>query len=194
MTQHIPGFCGRDDARNRGPTEHKLDIYDATSLVGLGTLVCDAAIEHIDANGERSIELPNLPQLLAAAAVVRCLIPARLRGAEIRAIRKIMKLTLNDLAKKLDSKAAPETVSRWESEAQPMGAYVEKVFRLVVCEQLKEYAPGVTYNASRIANLEIIDPWRGDPDYRRPPVELVYGRLKEQSGKVVEAWDTKLAA
>jgi hypothetical protein len=52
----------------------------------------------------------------------------------------------------------------------------------------------VTYNASRIANLEIIDPWRGDPDYRLPPVELVYGRLKEQSGKVVEAWDTKLAA
>jgi hypothetical protein len=43
-------------------------------------------------------------------------------------------------------------------------------------------------------DLEIIDPWRGDPDYRLPPVELVYVRLKEQSGKVVEAWDTKLAA
>jgi hypothetical protein len=63
-----------------------------------------------------------------------------------------------------------------------------------VCEHLQEHAPGVTYDASRIANLEIIDPWRGDPDYRLPPIELVYGRLKEQSGKVVEAWDTKLAA
>jgi DNA-binding transcriptional regulator YiaG len=143
---------------------------------------------------EKTVELPKLPQLLASAAVVRCLTPVRLRGVEIRAIRKIMRLTLNDLAKKLDSKAAPETISRWESEVQPMGAYVEKVLRLVVCEQLKEHAPGVTYSASTLANLEITDPWRGDPDYKLPPIELVYGRVKEQSGKIVDAWDAKLAA
>jgi hypothetical protein len=53
----------------------------------------------------------------------------------------------------------------------------------------------VTYNASRIANLEIIDPCGAatrTTDDRL--AELVYGRLKEQSGKVVEAWDTKVAA
>jgi DNA-binding transcriptional regulator YiaG len=177
----------------RGPTEQKLTIYDASDIVGLNTLVYDAAIEHID-DGERSVELPKLDQLLAAAAISRCLMPARLRGPEIRAIRKIMKLTLNDLAKKLDTKAAPETVSRWESDAQPMGAYVEKVMRLVVCEQLKEDAPGVSYNASVLANLEIVDPWRSDPNYQLPAIGLVYGHLKEQSGTVVEAWDTKLAA
>jgi hypothetical protein len=105
-----------------------------------------------------------------------------------------MKLTLNDLAKRLDSKAALETISRWESEAQPMGAYAEKVLRLVVCEELKEHAPGVTYNASTLASIEITDPWRGNPDYKLPPVELIYERLKEPSGKIVEAWDTKLAA
>jgi DNA-binding transcriptional regulator YiaG len=174
--------------------EHKLEVYNTTVLVGLATLVYGAAIERIEPDGERTVELPNLPQLLASAAVARCLAPARLRGAEIRAIRKIMKLTLNDLAKKLDSKAAPETISRWESEAQPMGAYVEKVLRLVVCEHLKEHAPGVTYSACALANLEITDPWRGDPDYSLPPVDLIYGRLKEASGKVVEAWDARLAA
>jgi DNA-binding transcriptional regulator YiaG len=179
--------------QNREP-EQKLAVYDATALVGLRTLVYDAAIEHIDEDNERSIELPKLDQLLAAAAISRCLMPARLRGPEIRAIRKTMRLTLNDLAKRLDAKAAPETVSRWESDAQPMGAYVEKVLRLVVCEQLKGDAPGVTYNASALANLEIIDPWRSDPDYELPPIGLIYGRLKEQSGAVIEAWDTKLAA
>ena len=163
---------------HKGPTETRLHVYDATPLVGMGTLVYDAAIERVDADGERSVELPKLSELLASAAIIRCLAPARLRGAEIRAVRKIMKLTLNDLAKKLDSKAAPETISRWESETQPMGAYAEKVLRLVVCEQLKEQAPGVTYNASILADLEISDPWRSDPDYKLPPIELIFGRVK----------------
>jgi DNA-binding transcriptional regulator YiaG len=195
MSEHAETTLPRvqSDARG-GPTQHKIDVYDATAIVGLSTFVYDAAIERIDADGERTVELPKLPQLLASAALVRCLTPPRLRGAEIRAIRKILKLTLADLAKKLDSKAAPETISRWENEAQPMGAYVEKVMRLVVCEQLKEDAPGVTYSASALATLEITDPWRGDPDYKLPPIELVYGRVKEQSGKIVDAWDAKLAA
>ena len=40
----------------------------------------------------------------------------------------------------------------------------------------------------------VADPLRGNPDYELPPIELIYGRLKEQSGEIVEAWDTKLAA
>ncbi|TLG75165.1 hypothetical protein [Methylocystis sp. B8] len=75
-----------------------------------------------------------------------------------------------------------------------MGASAEKVLRLVVCEELKEQAPGVTYNAAMLASLEITDPWRDDPNYEAPPIEFIFGRLKEQSGKIVEAWDTRLAA
>jgi hypothetical protein len=36
-------------------------------------------------------------------------------------MRKIMDLTLAELDKKLDERTATETVSRWASEAQPMG-------------------------------------------------------------------------
>src|SRR5262249_13955901 len=119
-----------------------LDEYDATPLVGLRVIVKDAAIEHKDDNGETTIELPKLRELLAASAVVRCLLPIRLRGSEMKAMRKIMGMTLADLAKKLDDRTAVETVSRWESETQPMGGYVEKLLRLLICESLKEEAPG----------------------------------------------------
>jgi len=106
----------------------------------------------------------------------------------MKAMRKAMKMTLSDLAKKLDDRTAPETVSRWESEAQPMGGYVEKLLRLLVCETLKEEAPGIEYNASLIANLRVIDPWRADPNYVVPPVVLVLVKIKQQSGPVIEAW------
>jgi DNA-binding transcriptional regulator YiaG len=164
-----------------------LDRYDATARVGLRTMVDNAAIERLEADGETRVELPEMTQLLATAAVVRCLMPARLRGREIRAMRKIMDLTLVDLAKKLDGRTAPETISRWESEAQPMGGYVEKVFRLVVCTALKADAPGVDYHDGMIANLVQVDPWRTDPDFEVPYVKLVLGPLKEKS-RVITAW------
>src|SRR5262249_25651140 len=157
--------------------------------------VYNAAIERTEVDGEETIELPNLPELLAAAAVVRCLMPIRLRGREIHAMRRIMKLTLSDLAKKLGEKTAVETVSRWESDAQVIGGYAEKVLRLLVCEDLYRSAPGVEYNASMIAHLNVRDPWRADPTYEVPPVHLELVRLKEQcTGAINEAWTTSKAA
>jgi hypothetical protein len=60
--------------------------------------------------------------------------------------------------------------------------------RLLVCETLKEEAPGIEYNASLIANLRVIDPWRADPNYVVPPVVLVLVKIKQQAGPVIEAW------
>src|ERR1700693_142846 len=68
-----------------------LPEYDATALVGLKTLVGNAAIERVDEQGEVTVELPKQSELLAAAAVVRCLMPIRLRGSEIKAMRRIMR-------------------------------------------------------------------------------------------------------
>jgi DNA-binding transcriptional regulator YiaG len=129
----------------------RLAEHDATALVGLRVRVHDAAIETIDENGEIMIELPQLSELMAAAAVVRCLMPGRLHGHEIKAIRKIMGLTLAEMASRLDAKTAPETVSRWETD-QPMGGYAEKVLRLLVCETLSPSAPGIEYAARRISD------------------------------------------
>lgn len=176
-------------------SERVLPEYEATAFVGLRTIVHDAAIEEKDVDGEVTIELPKMQELVASAAVARCLMPIRLRGPEIRAMRKIMSLTLADLAGKLDGRTAPETVSRWESEAQPMGGYAEKVLRLFVCEELRKDAPGIEYQAKKIANLKVMDPWRTDPNYEVPAIKLWLLPLKEQcSGAITEAWNEKTAA
>jgi DNA-binding transcriptional regulator YiaG len=189
------------DRQRRSTTVEKttrktiLPVYDATVFVGLRTMVYEAAIERIENDGEHTIELPKMNELVAAASVARCLMPVKLRGAEIKAMRRIMKMTLADLAAKLDGKTAPETVSRWESEAQPMGGYAEKVFRLLVCEELKDVAPGIDYNASILAHLIVRDPWKVDPNYQMPAVDLRLIQLKRQpSGSITEAWNTKIAA
>ncbi len=171
-----------------------LDIYDATPHVGLRTIVCNAAIERVEADGDETIELPKQRELRASVALVRCLIPVKLRGWEIKAMRKIMGLTLNELAKRLDERTATETVSRWEADAQPMGGYAEKILRLLVCEELRKDAPGIEYNASMIANLKIRDPWKSEPTYDLPPIVLRLIQLKEQSGPIIETWGPKLAA
>lgn len=174
--------------RAGGVKQQVLEEYDATPVVGLRTITRNAAIERRDENGEITVELPKLRELLASAAIVRCLMPIRLRGAEVKAMRKAMKMTLADLARKLDTRTAPETVSRWESETQPMGGYVEKLLRLVVCETLKGDAPGIEYNASVIANLVVSDPWTADSAYTVPAIELVYTKIRQQAGPVIDAW------
>src|SRR5208337_4512022 len=85
-----------------------IEVYDASALVGLRTHVHRVAIERVDTNGETTIELPKLPELLAAAAVIRCLMPVRLRGSELKAIRRIMHMTLPDLEKKFDERTDVE--------------------------------------------------------------------------------------
>jgi DNA-binding transcriptional regulator YiaG len=174
--------------RTEKTSERRIDEYDASALVGLHTIVCDAAIERIDEAGEPSIELPKLQELIASAAILRCLLPARLQGSEMKAMRKAMRMTLADLARKLDARTAPETVSRWEAEAQPMGAYAEKLLRLLVCETLKGSAPGIEYNASMIVNMTVLDPWANDPDYTVPAIRLVYTKIRQQAGPVIEGW------
>jgi DNA-binding transcriptional regulator YiaG len=174
--------------------ERTLPVYDASVFVGLKTKVYDAAIERVSDAGTETVELPKMPELLASAAVARCLMPIKLRGHEIKAMRRIMKLTLAELAKKLDERTAAETVSRWESEAQPMGNYAEKLLRFIVCDELKQNAPGIPFNASTLVRLSINDPWRKEPDYQVPPIELWLLPLIEQSGSIIEAWNEKKAA
>jgi DNA-binding transcriptional regulator YiaG len=175
-------------------TERTLEQYDATVHVGLRTIVCHAAIERIDEHGEETIELPKPRELRAAAVMLRCLMPIRLRGREIKVIRKTMGLTLAELALRLDEKTAVETVSRWESEVQPMGGYVEKIIRLIACEGLKSEAPGIEYNGSMIARLVVKDPWKADANYAVPDIVLALIQLKEPSGAIIETWNAKKAA
>src|SRR5215471_20570373 len=62
--------------------QHTLYAYDATSLIGLRTVVHNGAIESIDENGAVRIDLPNLDELRAAVAILLCLLPIKLLGRE----------------------------------------------------------------------------------------------------------------
>jgi len=170
-----------------------LEMHDVSDLIGLRVIVANAVQEVIDDDNETSVEVPDIESLSAAAAVVRCLTPIRLLGAELRAIRKIAGWTAAELAAKMGEKTSWETISRWENEKQPMGGYAEKVFRLVVCEALKEEARGVGYEAGAIAKLIVIDPWRTDQEFRVPP--MVFDRVKVRENRaMVNLWEPEQKA
>ena len=42
--------------------------------------------------------------------------------------------------------------------------------------------------------LNVMDPWRAQPDYEVPYIELQLIRIKEASGSIIEGWDAKEAA
>jgi transcriptional regulator with XRE-family HTH domain len=171
----------------RGQT---LREHDVTDLIGLRVVVANVALEFTDENGEKSVEIPDIEALSAAAAVGRCLVHVRLLGSELRAIRKIIGWTATDLAARMGERTSPETISRWENEKQPMGGYAEKVFRLVVCEELKDRVPGVPYDGATIAHLIIVDPWRSDVDYVMAPIVFERVRMRQNSG-LIDAWEVE---
>jgi len=174
--------------RSQIERRHILATHDVTDLIGLHVIVIGEAVEFVDDEGVVAIEIPDIEGLSAAAAVARCLAGTRLQGAELRAIRRILGLTAGELAARLGEKTSHETISRWEHEKQPMGAYAEKVFRLVACEELKDKAPGVPYEAADLAKLIVTDPWRADPSFALPP--FVFARIKLQmlNKDVIDAW------
>lgn len=163
--------------------------HDVTDLIGLRVVVANTAHEIIEDDGSISVEVPGIEALSAAAAIARCLMPVRLDGCELRVIRRIVGWTATDLAAKLGEKTSAETISRWENDKQPMGGYAEKVFRLVVCEELAAKAPGIGYKASAIANLIVIDLRRADHDITVPPLVFEWVKVMRNDEGITSEWE-----
>jgi hypothetical protein len=67
--------------------------------------------------------------------------------------------------------------------------------RLIICEELPDEAPGIAYHARKLRDLKLEDPWKTDPEYEIPPIELRLVYVKEeQSGSLIEGWNIKRAA
>ena len=95
---------------------------------------------------------------------------------------------------RLGEKTSPATISRWENESQPIGGYAEKLFRVVVCEELKLRACAVDYSGSMITMMKAVDPWVSDPSYVVPPLEMELLRCKQASGIPKDTYDIRFAA
>jgi DNA-binding transcriptional regulator YiaG len=178
-----------------------LERYDATALIGLPVVVLESAqeITETDEDGkeETYIHVRDLENLAAASAMVRCLRPRRLRGVELRAIRKIMGMTAREFSEAMGENTAAETISRWENEAAVPGGYAEKLLRLTICEHLKRKAPGVIYDPEKLIRVRMEEFDRTTPMADDPRIELRYMPTQKSDGTVDDSWgqmNLKLAA
>ena len=80
--------------------------------------------------------IEQLNQLLAKHVIEK---PGRLNGGEIRFLRTFLGYSGADFAKIIGSNAS--TVSRWESDAQPMGNHADLLLRalVIIGKKVKSY-------------------------------------------------------
>lgn len=141
-------------SKKKGTNEVKIfDEYNASDIIGLNVILLNCVKEYCDDEGDKCISIPDMRSLSYTAAMTRCLINIPFNGKEIRNIRKIVGWSVKDMEKKLEIKA--ETISRWENDKYKMGGYVEKVFRIAVCEELKDKCKNVDYSTNDITYMKI---------------------------------------
>jgi DNA-binding XRE family transcriptional regulator len=118
------------------------------------------------------VSIPDLDDLGNATAISRALNPMRLRGREVKFLRRVLDMTQVEFAKAMD--LAPETVSRWENDVKGVGGACEKLARHNACALLSKVARGRPYDPADIARMELVEPPEG---YVLPPIEMVRVRL-----------------
>jgi len=127
------------------------------ALLGLpGVVLVNAVTETVCTRcGQvEGITIPNPAGAIAAAGIARVMHPVKLTGAELRAVRRAAGRTAKDLAAVLDVRA--ETVSRWETGAEPIGSANEKLARLALGNALDQGAPSlVAFDATAMLYMQL---------------------------------------
>ncbi len=103
-------------------------LYDACGLPYI-TLV-GVEVRRCPQCGEYEVAIPHIEDLHKAIAHALIRKTSRLTPAEIRYLRKHLGWSGVDFAKHMGT--APETVSRWESGADPIGPQADRLLRLMV--------------------------------------------------------------
>lgn len=123
----------------------------------------------------KSITIPNLQSLIAAAAVARVLMPLKLRGKEIRYLREALEQTAQELAGTVE--VLPTQISRWENDAEPISPRSEKLLRMYVVDQLAKLT-AMKVNRNRIYEMRI-RAWRSLKENVRIDLRLADASRKE---------------
>ena len=104
-----------------------------------GVVLVGVEVSRCSRCGEYEVAIPAIDELntLIADAVIRK--KGRLRGSEIRFLRSYLGYSGADFAKLIGSSAS--TVSKWESDSQPIGHHADLLLRalVVVGKKLDEY-------------------------------------------------------
>jgi len=126
---------------------NKLASY-TTSEFGVPIILHDTAI--CDEDGD--VHIPHHDKLMAVAAVYRCTLPRRLNGKEMKFIRKAINKSAVDWADHLSTDKS--TLSRWESNKQPMSINAEKLLRLTALAFLCSDTPGIEIDSKKISLMK----------------------------------------
>jgi len=167
----------------------RLRKYRNDEFLGFPNLVLVDAVQEEKCPKCGSVEaitIPKVGELIAAAALLRSTMPQKLRGQEIRALRKALGLNARQLAKELGVRE--EAVSRWENGRDPIGPASEILLRLAVVDLLGEKAPGISANMSDVRRLKI-EPTA--PSAQPVIITLTYGKVRVTRPRtaVVNAWE-----
>ncbi len=112
------------------------------------------SLESIDVSrcagcGESEVAIPAIEDLHRVIAESLIQKRSRLAPAEIRFLRKYLGWSGTDFAKRAGT--TPETVSRWETGASPMGGASDRLLRLLVGTK----APVNDYSVDALAEIEV---------------------------------------
>jgi putative zinc finger/helix-turn-helix YgiT family protein len=113
--------CGGAVTQKTGSHPYIGDELPNVMLVGVKIRTCTQC-------GAKSVGIPKLAQLHRALATAIAKSPHQLTPGEIRFLRKYLGWSGQDSARHFG--VTPETVSRWENGAKPMGATAERFLRL----------------------------------------------------------------
>ncbi len=138
--------------------------------IGIGGVILENAVIEsrcVTCGIVADITIPDLNGLIAAAALVRSMVATKLKGEEIRFLRRALGWNARTFAAKLNVRH--ETVSRWENDADAMNPAHEKLLRLAVGENLRQMAPLVTFSVDKIMDMDLRGFRQDDDD-----VEMVF--------------------
>jgi putative zinc finger/helix-turn-helix YgiT family protein len=111
--------------------------YDACGLPGV-TLM-DVEVSRCPQCGEYEVAIPQIDDLHKAIAQALIRKTSRLDAAEVRYLRKYLGWSGADFATHMGM--TPETISRWERGAEPIGPIADRLLRLMVAtrDPIRDY-------------------------------------------------------
>jgi putative zinc finger/helix-turn-helix YgiT family protein len=103
---------------------------ETVQFLGLPGVRLQTTVARCSKCGANEVKIPNIEGLHRAIARMVIAKDARLSGAEVRFLRKVLGWSGSDFAAHMG--ATPETVSRWETDTAPIGPQADRLLRLMV--------------------------------------------------------------